>query len=131
MDIFAAFSTDEKLESEGKWFPISKTAKIKVARSGNPNYTAMLREKLKEAQLDMMPGEEGEAVAEAILIEVAAKTLLVDWTGLKDAQGNDVPYSTAQAAKYLGVKDFRAKVRGFADNFEAFRLKAEAEQGNA
>lgn len=131
MDIFAAFSTDEKLEAEGKWFPISKKAKVKVARTGNPNYTSLLREKLKEAQLDMMPGEEGEAVAEAILIDVAAKTLLVDWSGVKDAQGNDVPYSHAQAAKYLAVKDFRAKIRGFADNFEAFRLKAEAEQGNA
>ena len=130
MDIFAAFATDEKLEAEGKWFPLSKDAKVLVARSGNQRYVTALRDKAKEAQLDLASGEEADQLAEEILIDVMAETVLLGWKGITD-KGAEVPYSVAQAKAYLKIKDFRRKVQGFSENFEAFRLKAEVEQGNA
>lgn len=130
MDIFSSYATDATLENEGKWFPLSKTAKVKVARAGNEAYTDLLRAKLKEASLDGMPEKEANAVAEDILIDVMAETVLLGWTGVK-AKDQDVPYSVAKAREYLKIKDFRKKIAGFSENFEAFRLKVEAEQGNA
>lgn len=128
MDIIATFTTDDKLETEGKWFPLSKTAKVLVARSGNDKYLSALRQKMKEAQIDMSAGEEAEKLAEDVLIDVMAETLLLGWEGLTQ-DGKAVPYSREQARTYLRIKDFRRKIGGFSDNFEAFRVKAEAEQG--
>lgn len=128
MDIIATFTTDEKLEAEGKWFPLSKTAKVLVARSGNDKYMSVLRQKMKEAQIDLSAGEEAEKLAEDVLIDVMAETLLLGWEGITQ-DGKPVPYSREQARTYLRIKDFRKKIAGFSDNFEAFRAKAEAEQG--
>jgi hypothetical protein len=130
MDIFAAFATDSKLENEGKWFPLSKTARVLVARSGNEKYTEMLRAKLKEAQLDGMPEKEANAVAEELVIDVLATTVLLKWEGLT-YQGKPAPVSVEMAKVFLTVKDFRKKISGFADNFDAFRVQEEVEQGNA
>lgn len=129
MDILSSFSTDEKLENEGKVFPLSKTASIKVARSGNAKYVALLRQKMSEAQLDLVGGDEADQLAEAILIDVMAETILVGWKGIKEGD-TDVPYSVGKAKEYLKVKDFRRKVSSLSENFEAFKLKAEAEQKN-
>lgn len=128
MDIIATFTTDEKLEAEGKWFPLSKTAKVLVARSGNDKYMSVLRQKMKEAQIDLSAGEEAEKLAEDVLIDVMAETLLLGWEGITQ-DGKPVPYSREQARTYLRIKDFRKKIAGFSDNFEAFRAKAEVEQG--
>lgn len=129
MDILSSFATDEKLENEGKVFPLSKTASIKVARSGNPKYVALLRQKMSEAQLDLVGGDEADQLAESILIDVMAETILVGWKGIVEG-GTDVPYSVSKAKEYLKVKDFRRKVSSLSENFEAFKLKAEAEQKN-
>lgn len=129
MDIFAAFATDEKLEAEGKWFPLSKTAKIRVARSGNPKYAALLRTKVKEAQLDLSSGEEADQLAEEVLIDVMSQTILTGWEGITDKDGKSVPYSVEAARSYLRVKDFRRKVDVLSQSFEAYRLQAEVAQG--
>lgn len=129
MDILSSYTTDEKLENEGKVFPLSKDSSLLVARSGNTKYVAMLRKQMQEAQLDLASGDEADQLAEAILIDVMAKTLLLGWKGLTEG-GVEVAYSVEKAKEYLRIKDFRRKVSGFADNFEAFKLKAEAEQKN-
>lgn len=130
MDIFSSFATDETLENEGKWFPLSKTASVKVARSGNPKYVALLRAKMQEAQLDLTSGDEADQLAEGILVEVMAEAILMDWKGLA-YQGKEAPFSREMARTMLRVKDFRKKVSGLSENFESFKVKAEAEQGNA
>lgn len=130
MDIFDTYATDEKAEVEGRWLTLSKTAKVKIARSGNEAYTAALRKKLEENQIDLMAGDSAsEAAAEEMLAEVQAETILVGWEGLK-FKGAVMPYSVANARKLLAVKDFRKKVMAFADSFEAFKAKAEVAQGN-
>ncbi len=129
MDIFAAFATDETLETEGKWFPLSKKAKIRVARSGNPNYVNALRAKMKENQLDLSTGDEADQLAEEILIDVMAETILLGWEHL-EFQGKPIAYSRDSARTLLRVKDFRKKVASLSEGFESFRLKAEEDQGN-
>jgi len=129
MDILNSFATDEKLETEGKVFPLSKTASIKVARSGNPKYVSLLRQKMSEAQLDLVGGDEADQLAESILIDVMAETILVGWKGIVEG-GLEVPYSVSKAKEYLKVKDFRRKVASLSENFEAFKLKAEVDQKN-
>jgi hypothetical protein len=130
MDIFAQYATDEKTEVEGATFQLSKTASVRVARAGNTRYTAALRKALEKNQLDLEGADAAaDFLAETIMVEVMADTILLGWTGLS-FQGKEVPYSAEMARNMLRVKDFRKKIAGFADNFEAFRAKAEEKQGN-
>jgi len=130
MDIFETFATDEKLEVEGAWFPLSKTVKVLVARSGNENYIDTLRRKLDASGIDLTSkAKEDEDAAEAVFIDVMAETLLLGWQGIT-SKGEPVAYSKDAARAYLAVKDFRKKVVAFSETFEAFRVKAEKQLGN-
>jgi hypothetical protein len=132
MDLFTAFATDEALENEGRWFPLSKTAKVKVARAGNPKYLKLLRKLLEENKVDLeSAGEEANELASQVMVTVAAKTILLDWEGIQ-FKGVDLPYSVENATMLLrDLKEFRKKVDSLSSNFEAYRVKEEAAQGNA
>lgn len=130
MDIFSTFATDEKLEVEGHWFNLSKTAKVRVARSGNPQYIKLLRKKLDENRVDLdSQGDEANEVAEKVMIDVMADTILLGWEGL-EFRGKPMEYSRLNARLLLQVKDFRKKISGFSESFEAFKIKAQEELGN-
>jgi hypothetical protein len=130
MDIFASFATDESLENEGKWFNLSKTAKVRVARSGNAKYVKQLRKKLEENRIDLdSQGDEANELAEKVMIDVLADTILVGWEGL-EYRGKPMEYSRLNARILLQVKDFRRKIVGFSESFEAFKVKQEEELGN-
>lgn len=130
MDIFKSFATDEKSETEGRWFPLSKTTKVLVARTGNPAYIRLARKKLEENKVDLeSQGDEGSDLAEMVMTEVMAKTILLGWEGL-EYKGKKVDYSVEMAKTLLGIKDFRKKIASLSDNFEAFKLKEEEALGN-
>ena len=130
MDIFASFATDEKLEVEGRWFDLSKTAKVRVARSGNPQYVKMLRKKLDENRIDLdSQGDEANEIAEKLMVDVMADTILLGWEGL-EFQGKPIEYSRLNSRLLLKVKDFRKKISGFSESFEAFKVKAQEDLGN-
>ena len=130
MDIFAAFATDEKLEVEGHWFNLSKTARVRVARSGNPQYIKLLRKKLDENRIDLdSQGDEANEVAEKLMINVLADTILLGWEDIQ-FQGKPMEYSPMNARLLLQMKDFRKKIVGFSESFEAFKIKAQEDLGN-
>lgn len=130
MDIFSAYATDATLEVEGKWFPLSKTASIKVARSGNDRYIEQLRKKLEDNNIDLSSrSKEDEDLAQKVIVDVMADTILLDWKGLQ-FRGKDIEYSRLNARLLLQIKDFRKKVSGFSESFEAFKVAQEVAQGN-
>lgn len=130
MDIYSNYATDEKAEVEGVEFDLSPTAKVRVARASNDKYLAELRKVLDQHQMALDSNDEAaNALASKLMIEVEAKTILVGWTGLS-FKGQPVEYSEAMARTLLGVKDFRKKILGFSNSMEAYRVKAEADQGN-
>lgn len=131
MDIFATYATDETAEVEGTWFPLSKTASVKVARNGNDKFRAALRKAMeKNAQAMEANDAEADLLAENIMVDLMADHILVDWKGLQ-FKGKDVAYSPEMARTMLRVKDFRKKITELSERFEAFKVKAEEAQGNA
>ena len=131
MDIFSTFATDEVAEAEGRWFPLSKTAKVLVARTGNANYIKALRQRMKDNQIDSEDNsEENEKLVTSLIVETMAETILLGWKGL-EYKGKVMEYSKANAVTLLEVKDFRKRIGDIADKAESFRLKEEDEAGNA
>lgn len=130
MDIFESYATDEVAEVEGRWFPLSKTAKVLVARTGNPNYLKSLRAKLKDNQIDAEDtSDENEKLVASLITETMAETILLGWKDLQ-YKGASLAYSRAAAKTLLEVKGFRKRIQDIADKLESFRVRDEAEQGN-
>ncbi len=130
MDIFSTFATDEVAESEGRWFPLSKKAKVLVVRTGNPNYIKSLRQRMKDNQIDPEDNsDENEKLVTSLVVETMAETILLGWKGL-EYKGKALEYSKENAVTLLEVKDFRKRIGNIADSAESFRLKDEEEAGN-
>lgn len=131
MDIFKVYATDEVKEKSGTWKTLSGKAKILIARSGNREY-ARLFSKLVEQNAEALATKDdaADAVADEIVIEVVAKTVLLGWENL-EYDGAPIEYSYENAKKLLSIKDFRKVVMKHADDIENFLLAREAEQGNA
>ena len=130
MDIFATYATDEVAELEGRWFPLSKKAKVLVARTGNANYIKALRQRMKDNQIDAEDNsEENEKLVTSLIVETMAETILLGWKGL-EYKGKAMEYTKANAVTLLEVKDFRKRISDIADKADSFRLKEEEEAGN-
>jgi len=131
MDIFESFATDEVAELEGRWFPLTKTAKVLVARTGNANYLKALRQRMKDAQIDSEDeSAENEALVTSLIVETMAESILLGWKGLQ-YKGQELAYSKGNAKMLLEVKGFRKRINDISDKLESFRVRDEAEQKNA
>jgi len=128
---FEKFRTDEKLEQEGRWFPVGEGAECKIARTGNPRYKEMLRSKLGVYEQSLQQRLLDDDTADAMLIEVMAKTILLDWKGF-EKEGENVPYSVKTAIEQMTeYKEFRNFVAMNADNMQAYKkVASEDDRGN-
>lgn len=131
MDLFQVFSTDPTLETEGRWAPISRDAKVLVARSGNERFVRKMKELTTKNSFDFKDeSEENAKLLDELFIEAMADTILKGWSGMtKD--GAEYPYSRENAIAALRIKDFRKKINELADNAAEYRTKQDEEQGNA
>lgn len=119
--------TNLKSEDEGVWLPLGKGARVKVARIGNPAYQKALRSRYKanRAVLDM-EDEAAAETAEQIAIQVYARTILKGWEGIS-VNNEEFPFSVENAEKLLTKKDFRERIKNYADAMENFQDKKEEE----
>jgi len=131
MDFEKAFATDDKLEQEGRWFPVGEGAECLIARTGNTRYREMLRNKLGVYEQSLQQRLLDDETADVMLIEVMAKTVLLGWKGF-EMEGVDVPYSVPNAIEYLTkYKEFRNFVAKNADNMQAYKKHdSEENRGN-
>lgn len=129
MDLFTEFATNENLEVEGRWVPLNKETSFKIARYGNKNFSRLFSRLYgKNKMVIDGKGEAAEAKADEVMVEVLAKTILVDWKGPVKIQGVDLgEYSVEGAKKALALKEFRNWVRTQADDFEAYKAAQEEE----
>jgi len=131
MDIFKLYATDVERENKGTWVKLGGKARIKVARVGNRAYVTLFQ-KLVEENAEALEAKDdaAEALADDMMAELYAKTILLDFEGMDEA-GVPTAYSYEAAKRMLLVKDFRQLVKTKADAIENFRVKQEEAQGNA
>ncbi len=120
MDIHR-FKTNKKKEEEGTWIDIGEGAKIKVARINNPRYKKYFQAITKPYRRQIRSGTLAEEVAEKLLIDAMANTILLEWEGFTQDK-EEYPYSVANAKHFLAeFPDFRDIVSDAANEMEAFR----------
>jgi hypothetical protein len=130
MDI-SEFETDLDLEKNGVWVDIGGGAQLLVARIGNPQFQTLLRKKTKPVLRLINQNRLPDEALEEMMIETMAETVLLDWKGLT-RNGENVPFSKANALKLLKKRDFRTLVQEIANTQETFRAEAiEEDAGNS
>lgn len=147
MDLFKSYATDLAAEENGRWFE-NGDVEYCIARSGNRKYSDMIQAQLiaHKHTLDQKDTEEARAAgndrAEKIQTLVMSRAILLGWRGLpkKDPtgkviedggqpvlgkvmyNGEEFPFSQANAGKALALKDFRNWVSTKADDFHNYLL---------
>lgn len=119
MNLFKQFGTNKNLEKEGVFLDYGlnengKPIRFKIARAGGSNIAfqkaleAKLRPHRRALQADMMD----EALAERIMREVYAVTIVLCWEGVTDADGKELPFSKANVVKLFEmIPDFFREIQ--------------------
>ena len=127
MKLNEAFGTDKELEDDGKWFDIGDGASVRVARFGNDAHRKLLlrlREPYKA--LLLRGGEIPDDVNESIIVESMAQTILLDWKGMLDQDGNELKYDVEAGRTAFNLyKDFLELVSQLSLNATNFRTEVQ------
>jgi hypothetical protein len=117
------FATNAKAELEGAWVDLGEGAAIRVARYNNPRHKALRDRLLRPYRGLLLAGRDlPEDVEDRVAIECLAETILLDWRGLLDDQGQALAYDREVARGLLtSLRDFRETVAWHALQAETFR----------
>lgn len=123
MDIFKKFATDPKKESVGVRHQLDDTTVIVIARYGNEEATALLRQLQEKHALPLASTDRKlvEKTHRDNLIAVMAEHVLVDWEGI-EFQGKKFDYSITNAKTLLGLNDFFDVVWTLSHNADNYRF---------
>lgn len=99
------YITSEMLEQEGLWlenFPGGRAFRVKRAGGSNRQYAKRLTAAIKPYR-NSRTGIEGidPAVQDRIMRHVYAQTVVVDWRGIDDVEGDPVPFSPANVEAFF------------------------------
>lgn len=90
MGLYDTFSTDSTKEVEGTWLDYGDfQVKIAYAGGANKKFSNLLEQKLKPLRRALEAGAVSNERSNAILAEVYAKTIVLDWQTVKDPKKPD------------------------------------------
>jgi hypothetical protein len=94
------FATDVSVEKEGIWVNYGVNAngdplEIRIGRAGGANKAfAMRHEALTKPYRRLIQAEQmDKEVSEQLMQQLYAETVVKDWRGVLDADGNEIPFS--------------------------------------
>ena len=121
------FRTDKPEHIEGVWEDIGQGASVKVARINNPNYLKVIRRFGKSIAKKMSRGGGGQMDLEAGIAaakKAYAETILLDWKGIIDDDGNEIPYSKENALMMItNYHEFFTLIQELAGDEERFETE--------
>lgn len=128
MELFAALSTDPRLEEGGVWVPYGD-AELLIARDGNAKHQA-LRSKLAKRHQHVFKGGNEEAIAAAvkeITVTALSQTILLDWRNVTE-NGKPVAYTPEIGHRYMSLsRDFLELIEDLSKDMTKFKDKVDAE----
>jgi hypothetical protein len=120
MDFSQAYELSSTV-TEGVWRTLPSGLKVCVASLRNPAYLAEVR-RLQQSQAAAMDINNPDVVVD-ITSKAMAKTILLDWKGAVDLEGNPVDYTTELAQDMLKRYEiFREEVSAVAADDSNYKL---------
>jgi hypothetical protein len=126
-DIRKLYGTNENKEIDGVWQDMGDGIEVRIARIGNPEYQKLFQRISKPHRKAIRRGTLKEDVAEKLMIECMAKTIVKDWKNI-EVDGKNLPFSVDNAIMILTeFKDLKEYINDFANEMEAF-MQEDAEE---
>ncbi len=131
LDLFKEFATDLVTEEQGAWEEYADGVAFLIARANNKKYNRLMTKAFeKNKRLIDAKNDASEAKAEEIIIDTAARALLLGWRGDLLWNGEPLEYSIENAKTMLAVKDFRRWVFERAEDIDRFKaVQKDADTG--
>ena len=119
------YITDREVESDiGTWlppFPNGRRFRIKRAGGANRKFARAFQAAIKPYKRQIDREELDPDISERILREVYARHIVVDWEGIKDTEGNEVPCTPENVeAFFAAIPEIFTEVRSYADTAATF-----------
>lgn len=132
MSLYRKFKTDEKVETAGVWLDYGEGTEILVRRAGGSNKAYLQaserfrRKHRRQVELDILSVDAMRKHA----IEIYASTIIADWKGVTDEDGNELPFTEENVRKVLtDLPDLLEDIIQSASNSALFR--AEIDEADA
>ena len=132
--LYRHYRTDPEKDTKGVWieFPAAGV-RLRIARAGitNKRYQAALEKALKPYRRALGKGLMDDDTAKKIVMKVFADTIVMDWEGLEDEDGQPVEFSAEACFKvFSDLPEFFGDVQGEAQDLAAFREDFEEDSKN-
>ena len=120
------FAVDLEAANDGIWFDIGDGVELKIARSNNKNFKKLAWEKVQKEKIKRV-SKNGVFTAEEedeVLADLVAETVLLDWKGIADDNGEPFEYSKERAKEMLldpEMVEFAELIDRLASSEENFR----------
>lgn len=91
-----SYITDPESEAvKGSWlnFPGGRRFRVKRAGGANKKFTRAFNAATRPYKRQMDAGTMDDDLGDEIMRDLYARTIIMDWEGIKDAEGNDVPFT--------------------------------------
>jgi len=120
---FSNFTTDADKESEGVWIDYTGDFKLKICRIGCPAFKEFMLKRGKPHMRSMEAGSLDPNIADDLMKDALAQTIIKDWKGLLDDKDEEIPFSTETARQLLDTPgDFYDEVFTLAKQRENFKI---------
>lgn len=129
MNLYNSFETDKDLETKGVWVEYGDgTPAFLVARAGgaNKSYTVKTKKLTKAYRRAIQTETLSDDIADRIYMESFYKTVILDWKGVEDREGEDLPFSLDNMKKlFTDLPELWADLRDQATSIAIFRKEVE------
>lgn len=127
-----SLKVDVAKETDGIWKPldIDENVMVKVRSIDCPQHQRRVRKYASKNWRQMQSGKIDPVVEWAETGKALAETVLLDWKGILDDDGNEIPYSLGLATELMTKrewKEFRKAVSRVAEDEANFQAAVEAE----
>lgn len=137
MGLYSQYETSAKLEKEGRWLNYGqneadgKDIRIRVARSGGGNkaFRKLMEAKTRPHRRAIETGKIDPDTLNAIMIEVMAQVVVVDWENVTDRDGKKLTCTKENIIKLLtDLPDLYAEILAYSQDGSVYRLEEMEEE---
>jgi hypothetical protein len=128
------YQTDKELESQiGIWLKFPGDRKIHVLRAGGSNtkFIRIFNNKIKPHERQMKRGTLDPDLSNDIIIDAYLEAVVLGWSGFKDEEGNEIPYSKEAARElFKALPELFNDVVNYASDLALFQEEEAKEIGD-
>jgi len=132
--IYDTFETDDAKEKSGIWLEFGIDTRICIARAGGANsrFAKVLEAKSRPYRRLIEQNALDPKVADKMLVDTLAETVVLGWEGVRDREGVDIAFSVANVkALFTELPDLFVAIRESAMQASNFRRQdIEDDAGN-